>query len=169
MATDSDVLEHWKNQGEATVVVKKRGEYGIEQDEVIRGGKPLHITRADRRMNQERAAAENLDVFTNGMLAPIRVGDSAAEFAQNSNLLTEDDMRGLVRAHPKTFDKKLTEISNPIVVARLLQIAREEDCTIKRVENIEARLEEVNPVRTTKIKSTAPAEASGAAFPVVRT
>lgn len=169
MANETDIFETWKNQGAGNVVVKKRGEYGIEQDEMIRGGKTLHISKADRRMNQERAASTSLDVFTNGMLAPIQLGDSAEEFSGNPNLLTEDDMRALVRAHPKTFDKKLDEISNPVVVSRLLQIAREEDCTVRRVETIEARLEEVNPINTVKIQSHAPNERQAGAFTVTKT
>lgn len=164
MSETEVVFETWKNQGAGNVVVKKRGEYGVEKDEMVRGGKTLHISEADRRMNQERAAAESLDVFTNGMLAPLKVGDSAAEFAENSNLLTEDEMRTLVRGHAKTFAKKLGEISNPIVVERLLQIAKEEDSTIGRVESIQARLDEVDPVKTVKIESHAPDERQANSF-----
>lgn len=167
--TEQDVLETWKNQSAGRVVVRKRGEYGVEIDEMVNGGKVLHITSADRRMNQERTAAPAFDVFTNGMLAPIRVGDAAAEFKQNANLLTEDDMRGLVRGHHKTFEKKLGEISNPVVVSRLLQIAREEDVSVTKVERIEARLEEVNPINTVKIESHAPDERAAAEFSVTTT
>lgn len=165
----SDDFEVWKNQAAGRVVVKKRGEYGVEVDEMVNGGKTLHISKADRRMNQERAASPALDVFTNGMLAPLEVGDSAAEFTQNANLLTEDDMRALVRSHPKTFEKKLGEISNQVVVNRLLQIAREEDCTVRRVEAIEARLEAVSPINTVKIQSHAPDERAAGTFVVSKT
>lgn len=159
-----EAFETWKNQGLGKVVVKRHGEYGVEKDEIVRGGKTLHITAADRRMNQERAANASLDVFTNGMLTPVRVGSAAEEFEGNANLLTEDDMRALVKSHPKTFAKKLGEITNPVVVGKLLEIAREEDCTVGRVETIEARLDDVNPINTVKIQTHAPDERQAASF-----
>jgi hypothetical protein len=160
----NEELETWKNQARGNVVVKKRGEYGIEVDEMVRGGKALHITTADRKMNQERAASSDLDVFTNGMLAPVKVGEAAAEFAQNPNLMTEDDMVKLVTAHPKTFDKRLAEITNPVIVSRILEIANEQDCSIKRVEAIQARLEDTSPINTVKIQSHAPDERAVTTF-----
>lgn len=153
-------LETWKNNAAGTVVVRKRGQYGVEVEEVVGGGKIVHISAEDRRMNQESAALPSLDVFANGMLHPVKVGSAAEEFAGNSNLMTEENMRDLVKSHPKTFDKRLSEISNPVVVTRLLEIARDEDCTVKRVEAIQARLEDVNPINTIKIHSHAPADAN---------
>jgi hypothetical protein len=149
----NETLETWKNQSAGRVVVRKRGEFGVETDEMVSGGKVLHIAATDRRMNQERAATEELDVFTNGMLTPMKLGDSAEEFASNPNLLTEGDMRTIVRSHPKTFEKRLREISNPVVVSKLLEVAREEDCTIKRIESIQAQLEAVSPINTVKIQT----------------
>lgn len=162
-------LELWKNNGAGNIVVVKRGEYGVITDEMVQGGRTLHITKTDRKMNQERAANANLDVFQNGAMAPIKLGDSAAEFAQNPNLLTETDMRALVKSHPKTFEKRLEDITNPVVVAKILEIAREEDCTVRRVEAIEARLEDVNPINTVKIKSHAPDERDVGIFSVSKT
>lgn len=150
---DSETHELWKNNGEATVVIKKRGEYGLEIEEMITGMKALHITPADRRMNQEAAAMPALDVFSNGMLTPVRLIEGEAdlaEMAENPNLMTEEDMLALVKSHPKTFEKKITEITNPVVVKRLISMAHEEDCTVKRVESLQARLEEVTEVSTNK-------------------
>ncbi len=165
----TDDLETWQSQARGRIVVKKRGEYGVEVEEMIPGGRTLHITHADRRMNQERAASSDLDVFSNGMLAPIRLGGSADEFEQNANHLTESDMVALVKTHPKTFDKRLSEITNPVVIERLLEIAKAEDCTVKRVEALEAALDAVNPNPTVKIQSHAPDERQSSMFQVSKT
>lgn len=153
MSTIED-LETWKSNIPGRVVVSKRGEYGVEKDEMIQGGKTLHITASDRRMNQERAATPDMDVFTNGMLVPLRVGDSAEEFASNPNLISEDDMRALVKIHPTTFKKRLEEIKNPVVIAKIREIAEEEDVSLKRMETIEERMAELETVRVIKTKSS---------------
>lgn len=161
-----DGLETWQNQAKGRVVVKKRGEYGVEVEDMVAGGRKLHISTADRRMNQERAANEQLDPFTNGML--VMLGDRPEEFAQNANQLTESDMVDLVKAHPKTFAKKLGEITNPIVIGKLLEIAKAADVSVSRVESLEARLDEVDPNPTVKIKSHAPDERQSNAFAVTK-
>lgn len=157
-------LETWQSNIKGRVVVSRRGEYGVERDEMVPGGKKLHITPSDRRMNQERAATPELDVFSNGMLVPIQIGEAASEFASNPNLLTEDDIREIVKGHPKTFEKRLSEIKNLSIVEKMLDIAKEEDCTVKRVEAIQARQDELSPINTVKIQSVAPDERQTTAF-----
>lgn len=168
---DAETHELWKNSGEATVVIKKRGEYGIEIEETVTGMKSLHITPADRRMNQEAAAMPALDVFSNGMLTPVRLIEGEAdleEMANNPNLLTEDDMRTLVKAHPKTFEKRIGEITNPVLIKRLVDLAHEEDCTVKRVEALNARLGEVTEVETIKHETRLMEEPPHDSFKAVR-
>lgn len=157
--------EVWQSQAPGRIVVKKRGEYGVEVEEMVHGvGRKLHITDADRRMNQERAASDTLDVFQNGMLAPLSVGSKAEEFAANPNLLTEDDMIALVGAHPKTFEKKLAGITNPLVVERILEIAKDQDVTVKREAAIKAHLEEIIPIKTNKVESHKPDDRAQTTF-----
>lgn len=162
-------LELWKSNAAGRVVVRKMGQYGVETEEMVEGFRTLHISEADRKLNQERAASDDLDVFKNGMLSPIRLGDSAAEFADNPNHLTESDMRELVKAHPKTFAKRISEITNPVLIGRLLEVAREEDCTMSRLELLQARMEDVDPVKTVKIQSHAPDERQSSTIPVTVT
>lgn len=156
MSDTPNTLEVWKNNAAGRVVVRKMGQYGVETEEMVEGFRTFHISPADRKLNQERAASDKLDVFKNGMLAPVKIGDAAEEFASNPNLMTESDMRALVKSHPKTFEKRLSELENPVVVKRLMEIARDEDCTVKRVEAIQARMDEVDPNLTVKIQSHAP-------------
>lgn len=142
-------LESWKNIGAGRIVVKRFGVApGMLIEEMVGPGKVVQLTPRERRLNQERAANSGLDVFTNGMLTPVHLIETEAdakELASNANVLSETDMHSLVKAHAKTFDKKLGDITNPIILRRLLEIAREQDCTIKRVESIEARLKAVVP------------------------
>lgn len=168
-STSTDDLETWQSQARGRIVVKKRGEYGVEVEEMVAGGRKLVISTADRRMNQERAASMDLDVFSNGMLAPVKLGASAGEFEQNANHLTESDMVELVKSHHKTFAKRLEEISNPVVVGKLLEIARREDVTLSRIESLEARADELDPNPTVKIKSHAPDERQASTFAPART
>ncbi len=168
-STSTDDLETWQSQARGRIVVKKRGEYGVEVEEMVTGGRKLIISTADRRMNQERAASTDLDVFSNGMLTPLRMGSSAGEFEQNANHLTEDDMVALVKSHHKTFAKRLEEISNPVVVGRLLEIAKAQDVNVSRIDSLKARADELDPNPTIKIESHAPDERQANSLSVQRT
>lgn len=148
--------ETWQNVTEGTVVLKRfdhRGE--MAKDEVIIGGRNFHITSQERRLNQDKAADEGLDVFRNGTLHPLRLMDDteeAKEISANPNLMSETDMKTLVRVHPKTFEKRLSEIGNATTLQRLLGMAHTEDASIKRVEAIEARLAQVSPMSVNEVR-----------------
>lgn len=163
--------ELWRNNGQALIVVKKHGEYGVILKEQVQGGRALHITPGDRRLNQEAAAIPEQDVFTNGMLTPVRLLDGAEdarEFAENPNLMTESDMVSLVKGNVRVFEKRLGEITNPVVVKRLMEVAREQDVTIKKLEAVQARLEEVQAVPTIKTESHAPEDGTGPGQPAFK-
>lgn len=151
-ATDVPQYEAWENNGKANVVVKKRGEYGAEIEERVTGGKLLQITRADRHMNQEAAASPELDPFENGMLAPVRLIDPAdtASLAEKPNLMSETRMHEVVHADAADFAKVLSGITNEVVVSRLLEVAREENVSVSRVEAIQSHYEDVQPILTNK-------------------
>lgn len=87
------------------------------------------------------------DVFTNGMLIPVRLIDpeDEAEFAANPNLMTEDDMRSLVKGHAGTFAKRLKEVTNVLLVKRWIEIAKDSDASFKRIEALEGRLNQLRP------------------------
>lgn len=152
-------LEAWKNETAGTVVVKKldhRGE--LNKTELVRGGGVVHLSTEERRMNQEMAANQRQDVFSTGVLTPVHLLDTAEdakEIASNPNLLSEDDMRALVKGHPKTFEKRLSEIVNPTTLQRLMAIAKDEDASFKRVEAIKDRLRGVSP-QVNEVSTAAP-------------
>lgn len=165
-------LETWKNPTAGRVWVNRIDHRGdLKKVEIVGSGRVVHLSPAERRLNQEMAANVDQDVFANGTLTPIRlVGDDAEEaaaFAANPNMMTEGDMRTLV-AKPKgkadTFVERLGEIKNPGTLQRLLSLAREEDASLSRVEAIQARLGEVAPaIHVERVSSTAPTPVSAEA------
>jgi len=163
----ADELETWKNPTEGRVWINRLDRHGeLEKVEVIAGGRTFHISSAERRLNQEMAYNSDLDLFANGTLTPVRMiegSDDAREFAANPNLLTEDDMRGLVRktkASTDSFVERLATIKNPATLERLLSLAREEDAPLSRVEAIQGRLGELSTsspyASTASTQSTSP-------------
>lgn len=152
--------ETWKNATRGKVVVLKYDLRGNLIHELVHGNGTFTLSREERLLNMDRAANDGLDVFKNGTLVPVRLIDGtedAAEIASNPNLLTEDDMRGLFKAHWKTFEAKVQSISNPLTLSRLLALAEDEDtgATIKQQKTVKARLEEVQPAAFVERKTLA--------------
>jgi hypothetical protein len=153
--------EIWRNAIAGTVGIKKtdrRGELGTE---VIRAGEKFQISTEDRLLNSDWAATEDLDVFKNGMLTPVKLLDGtedAQEIASNPNLITESDMAALFSAHWKTFEQKLGQITNVTTLQRLLSMAEAEDtdATVRQVQSIRNRIAEVNPVQVVEHETVVP-------------
>jgi hypothetical protein len=165
-------VETWKNPTEGRVWVNRLDHRGEpKRVEIIGAGRTFHVTPEERRLNQEMASSEDLDVFRNGTLTPIRLlGTDEAEeaaFATNPNLMTEGDMRTMVakprRGATDAFAEKLTEIKNPATLQRLLNLAREEDAPLSRVEAIEGRLREISPSMVSERVATTAMPVSAAA------
>ncbi len=141
-------LEVWESGIAGPIALRRldtRGEFAAT--EIVHSGRKVHISTEERKMNQELCASPELDAFSNGGLRPVHLIDSAAdakEIAANPNLMTEDDMRQLLQAHPKTLVEQLGRIKNAVTLQRLLAIANDEDSSIKRVQAIEARINQVN-------------------------
>lgn len=144
---DSPELEVWKNPGVSHVVLIRFGASGSLIEERVVGGKKVHLTPTERKINEERCVEPEFNPFRNGMLAPVRLvnAEDEAEFASNPNLMTEEEMRSIVKANPKKFVERLAALTNPILVTRLRDIAYEEDASVNRVEAISKRLEKLAP------------------------
>ena len=139
-------LEVWTNPTRGVVVVWKHNGAGVLDAELVKPGRTVHLTTFEKRLNQERAASAELDVFANGTLQPVRLieGDPS-EAASNPNWLSAGDMAALLQSHHKTFEKRVGEITNAATLERLLEVARDKDATVKQVELIRARLSAVSP------------------------
>lgn len=136
--------EIWKSGIAGTISVLKFNRRGELASEVVRSGQACTLTTEERIINQEKAATADLDIFKNGMMVPVRILDDAedaAEIAANPNLMAESEMNDLFKAHWKTFENRVAQVSNPIVIQRLLQIAEAQDATVKQVNVLKVRME----------------------------
>jgi hypothetical protein len=156
--TPRNDMESWRNATLGTHFISRldhRGE--MVRVEQIGPGRTFHLTPEERRINSERTASEDLDVFRNGFFEPVRLLDDseeARELASNPNVMSESDMRALVKVHPKTFDARLQAITNGMTLERLAAIALDEDVTVKRMRMIQGRLAEVSPSLAVTVQST---------------
>lgn len=156
--------ETWRNSTAGTVFLIRldhRGEQTI--NEQVASGRVIHLTPEERRINMEKAASENQDMFRNGTLTPVRLidtEDDARELAANPNAMTETDMRALFKT-PRTFAAKITGITNLTSLERLLALAYDEDATIKTVEHIKSRIAKVSELSRSPIAPPVGRDRSG--------
>jgi hypothetical protein len=138
--------EVWKNATQAQIVVVRNTPSGHPRHEVIVGGRNFSISAEDRMMNQNMSATPELDVFANGMLQPVKLPEGTdPHIMENPNHIPDDQLPDFFKLHYKVFPKRLSEITNPVVLERLLSIAEEQDATVKQISAIRARLDELNP------------------------
>ncbi len=156
---NEDLYESWRNESQGIVVVKRVARTGEITDEMITGGKVIHLTPAERQMNEELFASAEYNYFENGTLSPVRMVETAKDaekFKGNPNHLTEDEMRGIFKSRSvKNFSERVSQITNPIALNKLMALAEEEDATMKQVEAIKTRLEEVAPSLVNRIETVA--------------
>lgn len=148
----ADETEIWLNASAGRAWVWTHNQIGEKTDRQVPAGGKLQITTADRQLNQEMAVSDDLDVFKNGTLVPVRLIESAADFAEiqeNPNNLTEDDLTGMFELPWKSFDKRVGEITNRATIERLVAIAEgsvdEEgvDATMRQTRVLRDRLTEL--------------------------
>lgn len=150
-------VETWKNPNQGRVVVLKMDHRGeLTREEMVRPEATFTITPAERALNQQLAYSPEVDMFTNGTLAPVQLlegSDIAAAVAANPNLLSEREMHTLVTAAAteppdvaalaQAFAERLGSIANATTLRRLLDLAITDDAAYSRVTAIQRRLAEV--------------------------
>lgn len=141
-------MESWKSAVKGQIIVRQFDVQGKLRGVTIPPGRTFHISSQERRINQELAANEELDVFQNGMLQPVRLIEDTAEaqeIASNPNFLSDSDLTALVKSHANRVASKVSEIKNPVVLHRLLEAAVANDATVSVVQKIKDRIAEVAP------------------------
>jgi hypothetical protein len=154
--TPSEDFESWENQTDGRHIIKKFGAKGDLIDDMINARRKFHLTTQERHINQERAADDTLDPFANGIFAPVRLLETAEDFAQissNPNVMGEDEMKKLVKGNIAALEARLAEVRNPVVLQRLLEVADSEDITVKKLGAIQGRLQEVSPSLYVEVQS----------------
>lgn len=144
-------VETWENVGKGRVQVMKHDKRGGIRYELIRGGQKFTLTSEERQMNMDRAANDDLDVFKNGFLTPVRLLDDAEDYieiASNPNLIGESDLRDMFGLQWKAFEAKVNDISNVLTLSRLAELAGEDgiNVSVKQMQVINDRIAEVSPV-----------------------
>lgn len=157
-ATDAEL---WENTTAGRVCLKFYNQQGMLTDRLIDSFRKFTITTKERQLNQEMAAGPDLDHFSNGIFAPVRLVETADDIEKiksNPNLVTEDDMKGLLaNKTAKAFQERVDAISNPFALTRMLELAREDDSTTaKQVKAIEDRLRDVSPSTYQEVTSVRP-------------
>lgn len=156
--------ETWQNVTAGRVVINRMDHRGeLTKTDLIDSGKKFNLSTEERKLNQELAARADMDVFSNGALQPVRILDSvedAREIASNPNLMTDAELRALMKPSVKTpqFADKIAGITNTAALDRLLAMAEEEDATISKVQAIRNRVREVSPdlFQERQVVSTSP-------------
>lgn len=158
---ESDV-ETWKNASAGKVWVWVHDRTGKRTDRHLTSGSKIQITPLDRQLNQEMAANAELDPFRNGILVPVRLVETAEDFADiegNPNHITEDEVVELFNAPWKTFDKRVGEISNLSTINRMVALAQGDETNAAGEPLVEATMRQVKVLQARLDALASPAEA----------
>jgi hypothetical protein len=141
-----EAQEIWKNATQAQVVIQRSAPNGLVRHELITAGRAFTLSSEDRRMNQNLAANEDLDVFSNGTLQPIKLPeDTEPELLTNPNHVADEELPQLFRLQIRTFTKRIAAISNVPMLQRLAELGPGQDATVRQMAVIQERLDEVSP------------------------
>lgn len=140
--------ETWRNASNGRVGINKLDRHGELDQRLISGGVTILLTPQERAINQDMAANEELDVFSNGTMVPVRLIDAAEDtdsIKSNPNLKSEEDLKGLFKLQWKNFEKELSQIKSSVVLQRIREIAESQDATVRQMTVIDNRIKEVDP------------------------
>lgn len=148
--------ETWQNVTRGTAAVIKLDMRGMEYGEVVRAGGKVSLSPEERRLNQDRAATEKQDLFSNGMLSPVRLVDGSednTDIAANPNFMSESDISDLFGLTLPALRAKLADIESYALVLRIRETAELVDARKSQVAAVDARLEEFAPKNVVEVQS----------------
>jgi hypothetical protein len=154
--TDDDkVVETWEitTQGSVWVNVYDRREDRYVKQLVAgrSGSKRLHISRDDRKFNQEQIPDENssLDPFSNGMLRLVDAATRDENLDVRFHLSATQLVKFFETRDRAEFRIKLESISSELVLRRLNEVA-DENGTVAQVEELRSLLNKRYPIGGTQ-------------------
>ncbi|MGZ4745721.1 MAG: hypothetical protein ACXVYY_01425 [Oryzihumus sp.] len=135
-------METWETTVETTMYLKQTDPRGREYHTKVGGrvGAKFSISAEDRELNQLQTADAVWDVFTNGMLVPIRKTAENDEL-RTPNQLTEAELKGLLTKSGQAFASAVKKIDSETTLRRLKAIAVELDARPSQMSLIDAALE----------------------------
>lgn len=136
-------LESWKANGR--IVLQKGNNSGQMVPVMVNRGRTIQLTEQERLLIQDMVASEEQDPFMNGTLSPVRLIEGARStqaILENPNALADEDVVKLLEGHHKTFEKKVSEITSPYVLQRMIDLidSDEVDVSTKRLSAVRERL-----------------------------
>lgn len=125
---DDKVVETWETAISGTIFVwiydRREDRYTQQSVGGRSGSKRVHLSRDDRKYNQEQVPIENadLDVFTNGSLRLI--GAASRDESLNTRYhFTDEDLAALFEVRdPDVFLEGVSDITSELVLRRLLEL-----------------------------------------------
>ena len=153
--------EIWKNPTSMDIWVpvseKRTGKLRLQK--VPPAGGTISIDEEDRRDNVSRHYFDpSANVFTNGSLIPVKLIDSAedyAEVASNPNFLSEGDIEKAIKGPVKGLRDTLEEVSNLQVAVRFQEVADDlGNVSDAKSKAIKERVTSLRPVVKTNMNDT---------------
>jgi hypothetical protein len=147
--------ETWENPTRSNIWIKTFDPQHNLRSERIKPQGKIAVSVEERLINQDLAWDPKDDVFKNGTLVPMRLIESAedyAEHANNPNNLSESDMVDLFKLSAAKFKDRLEEIENIAALDRIVELSETDStgATMAQVKAAAARLDAVNPSRLGK-------------------
>lgn len=144
---DEKVVETWEITTEGTVWVwvydKREDRYRKQRVGGRQGGsKRLHISRDDRRFNQEQIVFEmkDRDPFTNGSLCLL--SEDRPDDLDTKYHMTPEDLRAILDIKDEAlFRSEVTEIKSELILRRLVDLG-EKHATVAQLEFIKELVDE---------------------------
>lgn len=137
--------ETWENVGLGGIQIFKFGRNGNPEPFIVKGGAKISLTPDERVYNQDVASTEAGNFFGNGSLMPVRLVDTAADYAEiveNPNHYADSDIEKLLALKVGELRAKLAEIDNPVTIRRVHEVAANTDLTTTKVQAVQDRFDD---------------------------
>ena len=145
--------ETWKAVSNVRFGIIKFDRLGNPVRTSVKPGDTVTLSVEERLYNQDRAAghrrgAEAVDPFKNGNLKPVKLVETAedyAEVADNPNHMNDDDIKAMLKIKVADFKKRIDEIDNPSLLQRIKEIADENPdlVTVGKLRHLDDKLEPI--------------------------
>lgn len=154
-------LEAWVNVTPSRVQLWRIGDFGVEKPELIGPDRVIHMTPAERRLNENKVARPEYNPFTNGKLKPLHLieGDRDYErLTNNPNILTDQEVERIFKLKGEAFRNRIALIGSLPALERLLALALEpaSQAYVYQLQMVERRLAEVHPQEYEETESVGP-------------
>jgi len=168
-AAGTPFTETWENVSPVTNWVWRLDVRGEPKAEMIAGPRLFRLTTEERLVTSERVLDVRDDPFRNGCFRPVAV-PAALDIKANPNALSDNDIERILRASELAWDEYVTLIDAPATLRRMIEAADSitaagGDISLRRYNQLQARLTLMSPKRRVTQKDTDAYEAMGGDAP----